>query len=170
MRRKGSDMTRRRKIIITILIVAGVGLAIWGLVPVRPVGLTVTIQLDSDTFRRGEAIVLHARIVNESDKPVKILEPSLADMTFEVSVFDESGSRLEYLGRYGLKQMDEDAGRYLNPGESVTVEVALDTSFELSPGRYQVEAAYRTLNYPRVNVPFCRVPSSKLGFQVLPSP
>jgi len=112
--------------------------------------------------------MLHARIVNESDKPVKILEPSLADMTFEVGVFDEDGSRLEYLGQYGLKQMDEEAGRYLDPGESVTVDVPLDTAFDLSPGRYQVEAAYRTLNYPRVNVPFCRVPSNKLTFELLP--
>jgi hypothetical protein len=139
------------------------------LVPVRPVGLTVTIQLDSDTFRRGDAIMLHARIANDSDKPVKILEPSLADMTFEVGVFDENGARLEYLGHYGLKQMDENAGRYLEPGESVTLEVPLDRAFDLSPGRYQVEAAYRTLNYPRVNVPFCRIPADKLTFELLPS-
>jgi len=162
-------MTRKRKIIIAIVVLAGVGLAIWGLVPVQPVGLTVTIELDADTFDKGDAIVLHARILNDSDKPVKILEPSPADMTFEVGVFDRQGSRLEYLGEYGLKQMDEDAGRYLDPGESVTLEVPLNTAFDLSPGRYQVEAAYRTLNYPRVNVPFCRIPSNKLNFQLLPS-
>ena len=162
-------MTTRRKIIVAIIVVVVLGLAIWGLVPVQPVTLTVTIELGSDTFHEEDSIVLHARIVNDGDEPVKILEPSLADMTFEVALFDAQGARLEYLSHYGLKQMDEDAGRYLQASEVVALDVPLNNAFELMPGRYRVEAAYRTLNYPRVNVPFCRIPSNELTFVLLPS-
>lgn len=162
-------MTTRRKITVAVIIVAVVGLAIWGLVPSQPVPLTVTIVLDADTFREGDPIVLHARIVNEGDEPVKILEPSLADMTFEVAAFDAAGARLHYLRPYGLKKMDKDAGRYLEPGETVTLDVRLDSSFDLPPGRYSVQAAYRTLNYPDVDVPFCRIASNKLAFETLAS-
>ena len=162
-------MTKRRKVIIAILIIAVVGVAIWGLVPVQPVGLTVAIALDSDTFVEGDEIVLHARIVNDSDKAAKILEPSLADITFEVALFDERGTRYDYLGPYSVKPFGRNAGRYLNPGETVTLEVALDKFFALPAGRYRVAAAYRTLNYPRVRVPFCRIPSNELTFELLPS-
>ena len=162
-------MTTRRKIIIAIVILALLGVAIWTLVPVQPVGLTVTIELDSDTFHEGEAIVLHARIVNDADRPVKILEPSLADMTFEVGVFDAQGLRLDYLGPYSVKRMDKHAGRYLEPGDVLTLDVRLDSSFDMSPGQYSVLAAYRTLNYPRVNVPFCRIESGELTFELLSS-
>ena len=161
-------MSSRRKITIAVIIVAVVGLAIWGLMPSRPVPLTVTISLDADTFRQGDPIVLHARIVNDGDERVKILEPSLADMTFEVGVFDEKRVRLDYLRPCGLKQMDKNAGRYLVPGEAVTLDVRLDSCFEFSPGRYSVEAAYRTLNYPDVDVPFCRIASDELTFELIP--
>jgi hypothetical protein len=160
-------MTARRKIIVAIVVAVVVGLAIWGLMPVQPVPLTVTIELDSETFHEGDAILLHARIVNDGDEPVKILEPSLADMTFEVALFDAQGARREYLGQYGLKQMDEDAGRYLQPGDVVAMDVRLDSAFELAPGRYRVEVAYRTLNYPHVRVPFCRIASNEVTFELL---
>jgi hypothetical protein len=162
-------MTTGRKITIAIIVAAVVGLAIWGLVPSQPVPLTVTAALDADTFRQGDRIVLHARIVNDGDGPVKILEPSLADMTFEIRLLDANRVRLDYLRPYGLKQMDKDAGRYLQPGEEVTLDVQLDSCFDLSPGRYSVEAAYRTLNYPDVDVPFCRIASDEIGFELLPS-
>jgi hypothetical protein len=162
-------MSARRKMTIAGIIVAVVGLAIWGLVPSQPVSLTVTITLDADRFRQGDPIVLHARMVNDGDEPVKILEPSLADMTFEVGVFDAKRVRLDYLRPYGIKQMDKNAGRYLEPGEMVTLDVRLDSSFELSPGRYSVQAAYRTLNYPDVDVPFCRIASDELTFEMLAS-
>jgi len=162
-------MTTRRKITISIIIAAVVGLAIWGLVPSQPVPLTVSITLDADTFRQGDPIVLHARIVNDGGEPVKILEPSLADMTFEVGVFDAKRVRLDYLRPYGLRQMEKDAGRYLEPGEAVTLDVRLDSCFELSPGRYSVLAAYRTLNYPAVDVPFCRIASDEITLEILSS-
>jgi len=133
------------------------------------VPLTVTITLDADTFHQGDPIVLHARIVNDGNEPVKILEPSLADITFEVGVVNVQGLRLEYLGPYSVKSMDRDAGRYLEPGEVITRDVRLDSSFDLGPGRYRVEAAYRTLNYPDVNVPFCRIRSNELTFELLSS-
>lgn len=164
-----AEMSSRRKITIAVIIVAVVGLVIWGLVPSQPVPLTVTITLDADTFRQGDPIVLHARIVNDGGEPVKILEPSLADMTFEIAVFDANRVRLDYLQPYGLKQMNKNAGRYLEPGEAVIRDVRLDSSFELSPGRYSVQAAYRTLNYPDVDVPFCRITSDELTFELLHS-
>jgi hypothetical protein len=163
------EMTRKRKIMLAVVAVAVVGLAIWGLVPSRPVPLTVTAALDGYTFREGDPIVLHARICNDGEEPVKILEPSLADITFELRLLDANRVRLDYLRPYGLKQMDKDAGRYLKPGEEVTLDVRLDSCFDLSPGRYSVEAAYRTLNYPDVDVPFCRIASEEVGFELLPS-
>jgi hypothetical protein len=163
------EMASKRKITLAVLAVAVVGLVIWGLVPSRPVPLTVTAALDSGTFRQGDRIVLHARIVNDGEEPVKILEPSLADITFEIRLLDANRVRLDYLRPYGLKQMDKDAGRYLKPGEEVTLDVRLDSCFGLSPGRYSVEAAYRTLNYPDVDVPFCRIASDELTFELLPS-
>ena len=162
-------MTRKRKVTIAVVAVAVVVLAIWGLVPSRPVPLTVTATLDAETFRQGDRIVLHARIVNDGEEPVKILEPSLTDMTFEIRLLDANRVRLDYLRPYGLKQMDKGAGRYLKPGEEVTLDVRLDSCFDLSPGRYSVEAAYRTLNYPDVDVPFCRIASDEITFNILPS-
>ena len=162
-------MSNRRKVTIAILAVIVVAVAIWALVPVQPVELKVTISLDSATFREGGPILLHATVTNESEKPVKILEPSLADMTFEVGVFDSGGSRRDYLGPYGLKKMDRNAGRYLEPGQTASMEIPLHESFELPAGEYRVEAAYRTLNYPDVDVSFCRIPSNQLSFAVLSS-
>jgi hypothetical protein len=137
--------------------------------PTHPPDLKVTISLDSPDFSPEQPIVLHATITNEGEEPVKILEPSPEDMTFEIAVLDASGLRRDYLGPYGLKKMDRNAGRYLAPGETVTLQVSLHENFDLPAGEYRVKAAYRTLNYPDVDVAFCRIPSNELSF-VLPSP
>jgi hypothetical protein len=136
--------------------------------PTHPPELKVTISLDSAEFSPEQPIVLHATVTNEGEEPVKILEPSLEDLTLEVGVFDASGLRRDYLGPYGLKEMDRNAGRYLEPGETVSFQVSLHEDFDLPAGKYRVEAAYRTLNYPDVDVPFCRILSNEISFVVLP--
>ena len=161
-------MTKKRRIIVAISATIVAALAIWVLVPVQPVELKVTISLDSATFRDGDPIMLHATITNEGEEPVKILEPSLADMTFDVVVFDEQGSRQKYLGPGSLKEMDRDAGRYLDPGEKVSLEVPLHNDFELTGGQYRVVAAYRTLNYPDFE-PYCKIDSNEVYFSVISS-
>jgi len=162
-------MSAKRKLVVAGLFGVALGIAIWVLMPAQPAELKVTISLDSSIFRAGQPITLHATILNEGKEPVKILEPSLADMTFEVALFDTRNVRHDYLGYQGVRKFDKHAGRHLNPGGSVSLTVPLDRFFDLSPGKYRVVAAYRTLNYPDVDVPFCRVPSNELLFELLPT-
>lgn len=161
-------MSKRRKTIIAVCAVIVVTIVLWARMPAHPPELKVTISLDSAEFNPERPIVLHATIANEGEEPVKILEPSPEDLTFEIAVLDLSGLRRDYLGPYGLKKMDRNAGRYLAPGEKVSLDVSLHDNFDLPAGEYRVKAAYRTLNYPDVDVPFCRIPSNELSFVLLP--
>ena len=161
-------MSKRRKIIIAVCATIFVALLIWARMPAHPPQLKVRISLDESEFPPGWPIILHATITNEGEEPAKILEPAPEDMTFEIAVLDTSGVRRDYLGPYGLKEMDRNAGRYLEPGEKVSLEVSLHDNFDLPAGEYRVKAAYRTLNYPDVDVPFCRIPSNELSFVLLP--
>jgi len=124
-----------------------------GLLHREPLNLELTIHMDTTEFAPGDPIVVHGRLVNSGDVPIKIFTPAVADRTFEVIVHDDERHRYAKAVPYYRGMKPQRAPSEIRPGQVVSVNEDIRSGYGIVPGRrYGVRAAYRTLDFPDEDV------------------
>jgi len=150
---------------VAVVLVGGI-LAL-GLLGRETPRLEFIIRIDAAEFAPDDPMVVHGRLENHDDKPIRIFPPAVSDFTFELIVLDSDGHRYEKHVPYQRGMKPQRASRELRPGEQVTVEEDLRAGYGIVPGKkYSIRGAYRTLNFPNENVWYGIIKSNELDIVV----
>jgi len=144
------------------VVIVGATLAL-GLLGREPPNLELTISMDATEFGPNDQIVVHGRLENRDDKPVRIFPPAVLDFTFELIVLDQTGHRYSKRVPYQRGMKPQYPPRELLNGEHITIEEDLRVGYGIVSGRtYHIQAAYRTLNFPDEDVWYGIIKSNEL--------
>ncbi len=160
--RRSSRLSIAAVLFFAAVVIVGGTLAI-GLLGRETPKLDLIIRTDAAEFGADEPIVVHCRLENHDDKPIRIFPPAVSDFTFELIVTDNDGHRYEKHVPYQRGMKPQHPPRQLLRGEHLTVTEDLRDGYGIVPGRtYNIRAAYRTLNFPDENVWYGIIKSNKL--------